>query len=218
MKKVLLIFLFFSSCSLFDNEDVERTFCPNNECWVRLYTDFEPDENGYHHVTPSWFSPTSGRFNIHIESSPTVPNCQYGGVPVVTSKFDSNTYWEVESGLSFVFSLYNPFEGYFNQQGKPIKVKDTIVTLDYFKGEIIPVVQNTTIVHDVLDKIECYGWTNPKSGPTRLETGNCVMYSKRIVGPLIQEMIGDTLTIYSETNFDCGDFEVVKDSIFVIVE
>ena len=36
-----------------------------------------------------------------------VPNCQYGGVPVVTSKFDSNTYWEVESGLSFVFSLYN---------------------------------------------------------------------------------------------------------------
>ena len=75
---------------------------------------------------------------------------------------------------------------------------------DYFKGEIIPVVQNTTIVHDVLDKMECYGWTNPKRGPTPLETGNCIMYSKRIVGPLIQEMIGDTLTIYSETNFDCG--------------
>ena len=57
-----------------------------------------------------------------------------------------------------------------------------------------------------------------KKVPTLLETGNCIMYSKRIVGPLIQEMIGDILTIYSETNFDCGYFEVVKDSIFVIVE
>ena len=57
----------------------------------------------------------------------------------------------------FVFGLYSPFKGYYTQQGKPIKVKDTIVTLDFFKGEIIPVVQNTTIVHDVKDKMECYG-------------------------------------------------------------
>jgi len=218
LKKIVLIVVFFSSCSLFEKEDLEINFCPNNECWVRLYTDFEPDENGYHHVTPFWFSPTSGRFNIHIESSPTLPNCQYGGVPVVRSKFDSNTYWEVERGLSFQFSLYNPFKGYYNEQGNPIKIKDTIVTLDYFRGEIIPIIQNTTIVHDVLDKIECYGWTNPKSGPTPLETGNCVLYSKKIVGPLIQKMIGDTLTIYSETNFDCGGLEVVKDSILVILE
>jgi hypothetical protein len=218
LKKIVLIVVFFSSCSLFEKEDLEINFCPNNECWVRLYTDFEPDENGYHHVTPFWFSPTSGRFNIHIESSPTLPNCQYGGVPVVTSKFDSNTYWEVESGLSFTFSLYNPFKGYYNQQGNPIKIKDTIVTLDYFRGEIIPVIQNTTIVHDVLDKFECYGWTNPKSGPTPLETGNCVLYSKRIVGALIQKRLGDTLPIYSEANFDCGGLEVVKDSILVILE
>ena len=65
--------------------------------------------------------------------------------------------------MSFTFSLYNPFKGYYIQQGNPIKIKDTIVTLDYFRGEIIPVIQNTTIVHDVLDKIECYGWTNPKN-------------------------------------------------------
>ena len=45
-----------------------------------------------------------------------------------------------------------------------------------------------------------------------------ILYSKRIVGPLIREMIGDTLKIYSETFFDCGmDSESVRDSISVII-
>ena len=35
----------------------------------------------------------------------------------------------------------------------------------------------------------------PNSGPTFNETGNCIMYSKRIVGPLIKEMIGDTMKV-----------------------
>ena len=218
MKNFFLIIILFYSCSFFEENNSNGSVCPENNCWVDLYTDFEMDANGYHHVTPSWYSSTSGRFNIHIESSPTVSSCQYGGSVVVRSKFDSNTYWEVESGLSFVFGLYSPFKGYYNQQGKPIKVKDTVVTLDFFKGEIIPVVQNTTIVHDVKDKMECYGWTNPKSGPTPINTANCVMYSKRIVGPLIQEMIGDTITVYSQTNFDCGVVsEVVNDSINIII-
>jgi len=76
----------------------------------------------------------------------------------------------------------------------------------------------TSIYHDVKDKMECYGWSNPKSGPTFSETGNCILYSKRIVGPLIREMIGDTLKIYSETYFDCGmDSQSVRDSISVII-
>ena len=110
--------------------------------------------------------------------------------------------------------------------GDIIKVKDTIVTLDYFQGTIVPIVQETSIRHDVKDKMECYGWTNPDSGPTFYETGNCTMYSKRIVGPLIREMIGDTIKIYSLTVFSCngsnflgnrGDRRV-RDSISVIIK
>ena len=202
------------------------SICPDEDCWVKLYTDFEPDPNGYHHVTPQWDNESSGRFNIHIESAPTTKQCQYGGVPRIISSFNSDTYWEVESGLSFTFGLYNPFNSLYTQQGDIIKVKDTIVTLDYFQGTIIPIVQETSIRHDVKDKMECYGWTNPDSGPTFYETGNCTMYSKRIVGPLIREMIGDTIKIYSETYFDCGQQKpginfgqkpTVRDSISVII-
>ena len=214
----ILLFLFLillSSCSKDNNEN---RICPDGDCWVRLYTDFEEDSNGYHLVTPEWFSETSGRFNLHIESSPTIGRCQYNGVTVVSSRFDSDTFWEVESGLSFTFGLYNPFESLYTQQGSIIKVRDTVVTLNYFQGEIIPVVQETSVNHDVKDKMECYGWDNPKSGPTFSETGNCILYSKRIVGPLIRKMIGDTLKIYSETYFDCGmNSESLRDSISVII-
>tara|TARA_B100001769_G_scaffold69443_1_gene51790 strand:- start:723 stop:1382 length:660 start_codon:yes stop_codon:yes gene_type:complete len=211
----IFIILLFLSCS---KEESISNICPDGDCWVNLYTDFNEDLNQYHHVTPDWFSETSGRFNLHIESSPTIVRCQYGGSPVISSSFDSNTFWEVETELSFSFGLYNPFESLYTQQGNIIKVKDTTVTLDFFKGEIIPVVQTTSINHDVKDKMKCYGWTNPNSGPTFNETGNCIMYSKRIVGPLIKEMIGDTIRIYSKTYFDCGDkSKYVKDSIKIII-
>ena len=217
MRTLLLLFIILlSSCSKDNNEN---RICPDGDCWVRLYTDFEEDSNGYHHVKPQWFSETSGRFNLHIESSSTIGRCQYNGVSVVESEFDSDTFWEVESGLSFTFGLYNPFESLYTQQGNIIKVRDTTVTLNYFQGEIIPVVQETSVNHDVKNKMECFGWDNPYSGTTPLETGNCILYSKRIVGPLIREMIGDTLKIYSETFFDCGmNSESVRDSISVIIE
>ena len=215
----LLFLSTFVSCSLLEKEEIDNSICPDGDCWIKLYTDFEEDSNGYHHVTPQWFSETSGRFDLLIESSPTIGRCQYNGMTVVSSKFDSDTYWEVESGLSFTFGLYNPFESLYTQQGDIIKVRDTTVTLNYFQGEIIPVVQETSIYHDVKDKMECYGWDNPESGPTFSETGNCMLYSKRIIGPLIREMIGDTLKIFSETYFDCGtDSESARDSISVIIK
>ena len=215
----LLFILTFVSCSNVPRYEMYTgDVCPDGDCWVRLYTDFEEDLNGYHHVDPYWSSGNSGRFNIHIESSPTLPKCQYNGVTVVRSRFDSDTYWEIESGLSFTFGLYNPFESLYTQQGNIIKVRDTTVTLDYFQGQIQPIVQESYISHDVKDKMECYGWSNPKSGPTFSETGNCILYSKRIVGPLINEMIGDTLKIYSETFFDCGLTQSsIRDSISVII-
>ena len=62
MKTLLLLFIIFlSSCSK-NNDDSSP--CPNGDCWVRLYTDFEEDSNGYHHVEPEWFSETSGRFSL----------------------------------------------------------------------------------------------------------------------------------------------------------
>ena len=130
---LFIILLITISCSLFEKEEIDNSICPDGDCWVKLYTDFEEDSNGYHHVEPYWFSETSGRFDLLIESSPTIGRCQYNGMTVVSSKFDSDTYWEVESGLSFTFGLYNPFESLYTQQGNIIKVRDSTVTIDYFQ-------------------------------------------------------------------------------------
>ena len=78
---LIFIFLILSSCSLFEDSNKNKDICQGGDCWVKLYTDFEPDQNGYHHVKPQWSSSMSGRFNIYIDSSPTVEDCQ--GVQVV---------------------------------------------------------------------------------------------------------------------------------------
>ncbi len=212
----IVVILLVYSC---EKESGSTSICPNNDCWVKLYTDFEKDANGYHHIKPFWFSEISGRFDLHIESISTMPACQYNAMAVISSKFDSDSYWEIDRELSFTFGLYNPFESLYTQQGNIIKVRDTTVNINFFKGQIVPVVQTSSIYHSVKDKRICYGWTNPKSGPTPTATNSCTMYSKRIVGPLIKEMIGDTITIYSKTFFDCGQKSLqVLDSIKVIIE
>ena len=193
--------------------------CPDGDCWVRLFTDFGLDNNGYYHVEPEWYSGGTGSFKVFIDSSPTTPVCQSNGVPVIQTRLDSDVYWEVESGLSFIFGIYNPFQSFNTQNGTIIKVRDTVVNINYFQGEIVSVVQPTGVYSDVKDKISCWGWINQNSGPTVSETGNCVMLTEQLIGPLIREMIGDTITIHSETLFDCGTpNEVLRDSIRVIIE
>ena len=243
--RLLILFLIFNSCGFFMEDDTDSDFdgiadiydecpllvgikelngCPDIEvssicygdegCWVRLYTDFDKDENGYYKIPVV----NNGRFNVHIESSAVKQNCQYNGVSVIASSFDSNTFYEIESSISFTMPLYSPFNSLFSQSGNPIKVKDTVVTLDYFQGTIQEVVQSTTLYHDVKDKQECFGWDEPYSGPTPSVTGDCTMYSKRIVGPIPNLFKGDTLKIFSRTYFDCGNrSKYVKDSLSVII-
>ena len=47
----LLFLSTFVSCSLLEKEEIDNSICPDGDCWVKLYTDFEEDSNGYHHVT-----------------------------------------------------------------------------------------------------------------------------------------------------------------------
>lgn len=209
----IVIFLsILVSCSKdSNNSDV----CPNNDCWVDLYTEGNKRVGDYFEVTPQWTGDT-GRFNLYVESISTEPSCQYNGVSVVSTKFDSSSYWEVESGLSFTYGLYNPFQSLSSQNGTVIRVRDTTVTINYLQGQIVPIVQETPVSHDVKDKRTCWGWTNTNSGPTPIETNNCVMIGKKIVGPILREMIGDTLKIYSITTFSCGNrTESILDSIRV---
>ncbi len=55
----LIVVVFFVGCSLFEEEEIDSSICHDGDCWVRLYTDFEEDSNGYHTVEPEWYSENS---------------------------------------------------------------------------------------------------------------------------------------------------------------
>ena len=65
--------------------DIEvSSICYGDEgCWVRLYTDYEMDENGYYRIPVV----NNGRFNVHIENNAVKSECQYNGVAVIASRF-----------------------------------------------------------------------------------------------------------------------------------
>ena len=96
--------------------------------------------------------------------------------------------------IVFTIPLYNPFQSLYTYNGM-IKVKDTLISIDYFKGEKYPLVQPTKIYH-----------SKKKKGKW--------LYSKKII-PLFKDMINDTLVVYSDTSFD-GKLHI-KDSIKIVI-
>ena len=72
----LLFLSTFVSCSLLEKEEIDNSICPDGDCWVKLYKDFEVNSNRYLHLETQWFLETSGRFNLLIESLPTIGRCQ----------------------------------------------------------------------------------------------------------------------------------------------
>ena len=66
MKVILLMNVQIESYSICYGDD---------GCQVRLYTDFEIDENGYYKIPVV----NNGRFNVHIENNAVKSECQYNG-------------------------------------------------------------------------------------------------------------------------------------------
>ena len=169
----------------------ENSFCENENCWVKLYTEENPDENGYHHIYRTFGGTFPPRFDLNIESSLMKDKYVYNNVYNVFSYFSSKWNYTVDN-IVFSLPLYNPFQSLYVYDGM-IPIRDTIVTIDYFKGEIYPVVQETRVYHSLKDD---------------------VLYSKKII-PLFEEMVDDTMTIYSETSFDSKIH--ILDSIKIVI-
>jgi len=169
----------------------ENSFCENENCWVKLYTEENPDENGYHHIYRTFGGTFPPRFDLNIESSLMKDKYVYNNVYNVFSYFSSKWNYTVDN-IVFSLPLYNPFQSLYVYDGM-IPIRDTIVTIDYFKGEIYPVVQETRVYHSLKDD---------------------VLYSKKII-PLFEEMVDDTMTIYSDTSFDSKIH--ILDSIKIVI-
>ncbi len=190
---IIFCFVFLIQCDK-QVEDIEvinkvEGFC-NGDCWVKLYTE-NPDTNGYYHVYREFGGSYPPRFDLNIESSLMIDRYVYNNVYNVSSYFSSKWNHTIDN-LVFSLPLYNPFQSLYTYNGM-IPIRDTIVTIDYFKGEIYPVVQETRVYHSLKDD---------------------VLYSKKII-PLFEEMINDTMTVYSNTNFDSR--LQIQDSIKIII-
>tara|TARA_B100001173_G_C15880779_1_gene501379 strand:- start:44 stop:646 length:603 start_codon:yes stop_codon:yes gene_type:complete len=165
----------------------------DGDCWVKLYTEVEPDNNNFYHIERDFDSNNPIRFNVNIESNEMSKSLRYNGVSNIVSNFSSKYHYTIDN-IVFTIPLYNPFQSLYTYNGM-IKVKDTLISIDYFKGEKYPLVQPTKIYH-----------SKKKKGKW--------LYSKKII-PLFKEMINDTLVVYSDTSFD-GKLHI-KDSIKIVI-
>lgn len=171
--------------------DIE-SYC-DGDCWVKLYTEVKSDDSGFYHIERNFESNNPIRFNVNIESNEMRKNLRYNGVSNIVSNFSSKYNYTINS-IVFTIPLYNPFQSLYTYNGM-IKVKDTLISINYFKGEKYPLVQPTKVYH-----------SKKKKGKW--------LYSKKII-PLFKEMVGDTLVVYSDTSFDSKLH--IKDSIKIII-
>ena len=200
-----LLPLLFVNCSKPD--DVSSP-CLSGDCNARLIINYPQDENGYYHVDLDFNGEYYPRFNIYVEADDMHSQYQYNGRSVIEARFDTDTFWTVDGSLNFVLPLYNPWLSLSQYNGTPLPVESTDVSLDFFDGQVIPVVQRESRIYLSDD---CFGGCDEYSSK---------LYGKRIVGPISPQVLNDTISIYGEILWEAGNNYQVKDDLIakIIIE
>jgi len=185
----LAIIALISSC---EKEVLVPNTCQSGDCDAFISSQYTVDSNGYTHVDLEWNSDYLPYFTIDATATRTSIPYWYNDQPVVSAEFDTDSYYVIGDSLAFSIPLYNPYTGLETYEGYPIAVQDTTIYLNQFEGMVFPVVQNDTRVY-FADDID-----------GRFTT-------KRTVGPISQEFLGDTITVYMKVFWDAGSNSVEKD-------
>ena len=198
-----LLPLLFVNCSKPD--DVSSP-CLSGDCDARLIINYPQDENGYYHVDLDFDGEYYPRFNIYVEVDDMHSQYQYNGRSVIEARFDTDTFWTVDGSLNFVLPLYSPWLSLSQYNGTPLPVESTDVSLDFFDGQVIPIVQRESRIYLSSDCFEgCDEY------PSKL-------YGKRIVGPISPQVLNDTISIYGEILWEAGsNYQVKGDLIAKII-
>jgi hypothetical protein len=207
MKKIVIIFSVIVIVCLSCKKTLQKKDDPfpfENTKRTKLAMNYPKDNNGYY-ILPLDTSTNSNRFNIYAEASKLTPFYSYNKVSVMSVKFDCNAYWvlgTIDGDLAVHIPLYNPFSSlysspYFNT---PLSVKNKTVILNQYANSIISVVQNT----EIYLKEYFAGSLYKPADEYKPEDG--MYWSKRIIGPIPKYFQGDTITIYSETNWEAGNY------------
>ena len=185
----MVIIALFSSC---EKEVLVPNTCEGGICDAFITSQYPMDSNGYIHVDLEWNSEHLPYFTIDAVATRTTFPYWYNDQPVVSAEFDTDSYYVIGDSLAFSIPLYNPYSGLETYEGFPIPVQDTVVYLNQFEGMVFPVVQNDTRVYFADDH-------------------NGRFSTKRTVGPISQEFLGDTITVYMKVFWDAGSNSVEKD-------
>ena len=163
--------------------------CMTGDCDAQMYLPGEKDDNGYYHIQLDWTTEFMPYFFIEVLAAEVIPEYRYNGVSHVSAEFDTDTFWTL-GGLVWREPLYNPFKSNQTSSGTWLPSEITYLTIDYFKGMTLNLVQ----------PVEVY---------FSKKHGN--FYTKRSIGPVPPQLIGDTVTVYMEMFWDAGNASVLKD-------
>jgi hypothetical protein len=198
MKKLLLVLLVaITSCakeveypSPFGNK-------PDGEIIVSMKA--PKDKNGYYHFQ---FNPTKDfeYTSVYTEASAiTNERYIYNGTSVIEGAFDSDSYWIMGENIGVKLPLYSPFRSlysspYFNS---PLPVGEKSIVLSQYKNFIVEVVPPTKVYFKKYDsRMDEY-----------IPKGNN-LWTKRIIGPIPKYMRGDTIKVYANIAWECGNYSI----------
>ena len=217
-----LILILYISCEEENDEEEEESqtitetdslICVTGECQGLMVLEFDQDENGLYHVPLDLSGQYYPRFNLYVEGSKLIDECQYNSVSVVSSYFDTDTYWLLNDSVSFVLPLYNPWTSLYTNPSwdTPISIGDTTIILSQFDGYPVPIVQKNVRIY-LGEYFSGSDFQPPDE--YRPSDPDQYLWSKRIVGPIHPTLVGDTVTIYMEMIWDCGDRSISRNDFY----
>lgn len=213
MSRFLLILglsFLLASCS---KEELPSYPCANGDC--EAFFEIDPlvspgvyqDQNGYWHI--EFYGPKY--FTIKGKLSELNDEYVINGVPLIEVGYDSD-YWVAFDSISFTVPTYS-FLGWFTGGGynNPVPVGN----IEYTLTDLAQIQPPLNIAGYQIQKNFC--WECPYA-PTLLGSKSKYNYNPRQQFYLDNEMVGDTLKVFTKTifNSDIGE-RIVRESEFKII-
>ena len=201
-----------ASCS---KEEIAPYPCLDGNCDALFFIDelVQPnayqDDNGYWHI--EFYGPKY--FTIRGELDELADHYVINGVPLIETKYDSD-YWVWINSITFTIPVYSVLSwftggGYNN----PIPIGNIEYTLDDMAQQHAPL----NIAGYQINKNFC--WECPYA-KTLIGSYSKYNYNPRQMFYLDNEMVGDTLKIFTETvfNSDIGERVTIENEFKIIVD